>query len=127
MSDGTLTPVRRFISFILRNPINILCVLALSFCAFEAYIAKTDVAMYKMIMFSIVAVWLFLFIAKSFFRIIVLFVIVGAIAGGWFYFMGRDKAACEEKGGFWNKNTMTCEEKIPLLDKIGKLLKNIEK
>ena len=127
MSDGTLSPGRRLIKFIFRNPFNILCALALVFCAFEAYVAQNDVTMYKMIMLGIVALWLFLFIAKSFFRIVVLLVIVGAIAGGWFYFMGRDKAACEEKGGFWNKNTMTCEEKIPLLDKISKFFKNIEK
>ena len=126
MSEG-LNPIRRFISFILRNPINILCVLALGFCAFEAYILKNDTTLYQMIMVGIVAVWVFLFIAKSFFRIVVLLLIAGAIACGWFYYTGRDKAACEEKGGFWNKNTMTCEEKVPLLDRIGKLLKNIEK
>ena len=70
MSDGTLGPIRRFVGFILRNPINILCVLALGFCVFEAYVAKNNVTMYQMIMVGIVGVWLFLFIAKSFFRII---------------------------------------------------------
>ena len=126
MSEG-LSPIRRFIGFVLRNPLNILCVLALGFCAFEAYVLQNDTTLYQMIMIGIVAVWVFVFIAKSFFRIVVLLLIAGAIACGWFYYTGRDKAACEEKGGFWNKNTMTCEEKVPLLDRIGKLLKNIEK
>ena len=56
---------------------------------------------------------------------LLLILFVGALVGGWLYYTGKDQAACEEKGGFWNKNTMTCEEKVPFLKQVGKLFENM--
>lgn len=123
MSDG----LRHVFGFIFRNPINIICLLGLAFCAFQAYVAKVSPFMYEMIMFGIVGVWVLLFLAKNFFRFILVLLVAGGVAYGWFYYTNRDKAACEAKGGFWNANTMTCEEKVPFLERLRKMFNNSEK
>lgn len=102
----------RFLGFVFSNPVSLICLGAIVYCAVQAYVLNNSPFMYKAAMAGVVVFWLFLFIAKNMFKLVVLLLIAGGIAFGWFYFTGRDKKACEESGGFWNKNTMTCEEKV---------------
>lgn len=112
-----------FLGFVFRNPISLICLGALAYCAVQAYILHHSPFMYKAVMAGIVVFWLFLFIAKNMLKLVVLLLIAAGIAYGWFYFTGQDKKTCEENGGFWNKNTMTCEEKVSWWAKAQKFFK----
>lgn len=113
----------RLLGFVFRNPISLICLGAVAYCAVQAYVLNNSPFMYKAVMAGIVVFWLFLFIAKNMLKLFVLLLLLAGIAYGWFYFTGRDQKACEEKGGFWNKNTMTCEEKVSFWKQAQKFFK----
>ncbi|MCQ2741191.1 MAG: hypothetical protein MJ210_03645, partial [Alphaproteobacteria bacterium] len=92
--------IRQFFREIFCNPINILSLLGLAFCAYQAYFAKTSPSMYEMIMVGIVVAWALLFLIRNFFKLVFILLAVAGLAYGWYYYTNRDKAACEEKGGF---------------------------
>lgn len=111
------------LGFIFRNPVSLICLGGLIYCAVQAYALNNSPFMHKAAMAGIAVFWLFLFIARNMFKLLILLLVGGGIAYGWFYFSERDKKACEESGGFWNKNTMTCEEKVSWWSKAQKFFK----
>lgn len=106
------TWLNRILSFTFRNPISLICLVALAYCAVQVYILHNSPFIYKAAMMGIAGFWLFVFIAKNMFKFFLFLMVIAGLAYGWFYFTGRDQKICEENGGFWNKNTMTCEEKV---------------
>lgn len=114
----------RIFGFVFRNPINILCLSGIGYCAVQAYMLNNAPFMHKAAMLGIVGLWLFLFIAKNMLKLFVFLLIIGGLVYGWFYLTGKDQKACEDNGGFWNKNTLTCEEKVSWWQQVGKMLKS---
>lgn len=111
--------------FMFRNPLSLICLAGIAYCALQTYVLNNSPFMHKAAMMGIAALWIILFIAKNMLKLFILLLIVGGLAYGWFYFEGRDKRACEENGGFWNKNTKTCEEKVSWWQQAQKMLKAV--
>ena len=126
MSDSK-SKLGSIIGFIFRNPINILALIVVLYSSFQIFVLDKPDFSYKIALAAAVGIWLLLFIAKHLLKILVLAVIIGAGAYAWYSFSSQDKIACEEKGGFWNENTLTCEEKVPFMQKLEKFFKTSAK
>ena len=113
----------RILGFVFRNPLNILLFLGLGYCAFQAFVLQNAPVLHKAAMGGIVFIWLFLFVAKNLFRIVLLLLIAAAVFYGFYYVAGHNRRACEENGGFWNANTQQCETKLSWTERLGKMLK----
>ena len=123
MSEENKNRFGRVLGFIFRNPINILALIVILYSSFHIFILKSPDFAYKIALVCAVGIWLFLFVIRHFFKILLLVAIIGACFYGWHVLSSQDKIACEEKGGFWNKNTLTCEEKVPFMEKLEKFFK----
>ncbi len=112
--------LKRLLKACLRSPVNFLFSCAVVYCALQAYVLAPSL-INKMILLGVVGLWMIWFLAK---HLIVLLVVLALLGGGayvYYELTGREARKCEENGGFWNKNTQTCEEKVSLFDKVKKL------
>ena len=62
-------------------------------------------------MLGIVFLWLFWFVAKNIFKVVLLAVAIAYGAYSYHTYANRHVAQCEASGGYWNKQTQKCEEK----------------
>lgn len=127
MSEKKKSFLRKLFGLVIRNPFNALCSVVTIYCVLQIYILKNDIVTHKIVMFGAVGAWIVLFLANHLLKVILLLIIIGSIAYGWFHFTNKDKIVCEEDGGFWNENTLSCEEKISLWEKLNKKWKIIIK
>ena len=74
---------------VILNPINTLCLIVSSYCALQIYILENDVMTHKIIMFGSIGVWIVLFLANHLLKVILLLVVAGGIAYGWFHFSNK--------------------------------------
>ena len=127
MSEEKKSFLRKLLGWTVRNPINVICLIVLGYCAIQIYILENDVVTHRVVMFGTVGAWIVLFLANHLLKVILLLVVVLGIAYGWFQFSNKDKIACEEQGGFWNENTLDCEKKISFWEQLNKKWKIIIK
>lgn len=114
-NSDTLEPVkpswtRRIIIAALRSPIGAILLLAFLYFAFQAYVLHASPAMNKLYMLGIVFLWLFWFVAKNIFKVVLLAVAIAYGAYSYHTYANRHVAQCEASGGYWNKQTQKCEE-----------------
>lgn len=102
---------RKILTFTVKNPISVICILTIIYCTFQAFVLGNTPWLYKTIITGIVGVWIFMFIAKHLFKLILLIIAVACIFFGYVYWNGQDKRVCEHDGGKWNEETQTCEKK----------------
>ena len=114
---------KRILGFILRNPINISCLLGIIYCSVQAFIFDNQPIMHKGILSAIVIIWGVLFVINHLFKLIMLLAVIIALIFGYNYWTGKDKRLCEENGGYWNSKKEICEEKQPWWHQILNLLK----
>ncbi len=114
--SDTLEPVkpswsRRLIIAALRSPIGAILLLAFLYFAFQAYVLHTNPAVNKLYMLGIVFLWLFWFVAKNIFKMVLLALAIAYGAYTYHTYANRHIAECESSGRKWNEQTQTCEEK----------------
>lgn len=106
--------------FFIKSPVNMIFALALAYFASKAYLFSgglTD----KLIMFGIIGLWMFWFIAKHILILALTLVLLGGGAYWYYSYTHQAENECRENGGEWNKKTKTCEEKSGWLAKVQKL------
>ncbi len=111
MSDNNSSLLKRMGMACLRSPIHTLFAIATLGCLGYIFILGNADFFYKMVLVGIVLLWLFWVIAKYVLAFLLILGMLGV--GGYFYYnySRQDMLACEQSGGYWNKNTKTCEEK----------------
>ncbi len=112
--------LKRFLLFCLHSPVNVIFALATVYFALQAYVFAPSM-MNKMILLGVVGLWMFWFLAKHMILLLLVLALLGGGAYMYYEFAGRAARKCEESGGFWNKNTQTCETKVSLVDRVKKL------
>lgn len=105
--------IKKLLEFIINNPFNVACILAIAYCSLQAFVFNNNVFVYKTIIAGICVLWLLLFIAKHLFKLILAIIAIACIFAGYLYWSGKDKRLCEEIGGHWNAKIEKCEEKQP--------------
>ena len=102
------------------SPINTFFFLALIYFGLQAYVFSPSIGN-KISMYAVIVLWIFWFIAK--YLIILIFVLAIIGGGAYMYYEHTQKEVrkCEDAGGYWNKNTKSCEKKLTLWEKISKL------
>lgn len=114
----------KLLKFGLKSPVNTFFIVVAGYFASQAYVFEQTVTM-KIAFFAVVGLWIFWFLAK---QIFVLLIVSGLVAGGaylYYDYQHREIRKCEESGGYWNKETKTCEEKVPMLEQAKRYLKKI--
>lgn len=114
----------KLLKFCVKYPVNTLFTVASGYFASQAYLFDQTVTM-KVAFFAILGLWVFWFLAK---QIFVLLIMLGLIGGGaylYYEYQHREIKKCEESGGYWNKETKTCEEEVPLLEQAKRYLKKM--
>lgn len=101
----------------LKSPVNTILFLAFAYFGLKAYVFG-DAFMDKLIMFGILALWMFWFIAKHMLIILMLLILLGGSAYFYYEYLHQQEKECEASGGAWNVKTKTCEEKQGFWDYI---------
>lgn len=114
---------RRLLRICLKSPVNILLALAILYYAAQVYVLGINPVYNKMIMFGLMGLWLLWLLARSLFKLILLLIVAGGLAYGWYWYSTREIRACEEAGRVWNKEKNVCEDKKTILQKAEELLK----
>ncbi len=70
-----------------------------------------DAMIDKLIMFGILALWMFWFIAKHMLMILLLILFLSGGAYFYYEYTHQQEKECEANGGEWNRKTKVCEEK----------------
>ena len=115
---------KKIIKTVLLSPVNITFAIVAVYFGMKAYSWEPSFTN-QIIFFAVLGLWAFWIIARY---MVILFVIL-ALAGGGYYmyyqYSTREIRACEEKGGVWNKETKTCEEKVTLVNKVISQVKKL--
>jgi len=116
IDSDTLEPAkpgwrRRLLMAALRSPISTVLILGFCYFAFQAYVLNINPAVNKLYMFGVVFLWVFWFLAKNLFKIVLLAGIIAYGAYSYYTYANRHVAECEASGGVWNEQTQKCEEK----------------
>ena len=117
---------KKLLKFFIKSPINTLFVLAAVCFAIMAFGISPSLEN-KTIFFIIIGLWVFWFLAK---QVLIILVVLGLLSGGaylYYEYSHREQRQCEQSGGFWNKETKTCEENVPLLEKAKRQVKRFIK
>lgn len=115
-NSDTLEPVklswrRRLVIAALRSPIGAILLLAFLYFGFQAYVLNASPTINKLYMLGIVFLWIFWFVAKNIFKMILLAAAIAYGAYTYHTYANRHVAQCESSGGRWNEQTQQCEEK----------------
>ena len=111
MSEQKRNLFKRLLIAAIHNPLVTAIILVILYCLVQAFIFNNTPWLYKTIVTGIVGIWIFMFIAKHLFKLVLLVIAVACIFFGYVYWNGQDKRVCEHDGGKWNEKTQTCEEK----------------
>ena len=114
------------LKFILKSPINSIFILAAVCFAVIAF-GISPTLENKTIFFVIIGLWVFWFLAK---QVLIILVVLGLLGGGaylYYEYSHQEQRQCEQSGGFWNKETKTCEETVPLWEKAKRQVKRFIK
>lgn len=102
---------RRILITALRSPISTILILSFLYFGFQAYVLGSSPITNKFFMLGTLFLWLFWFVAKNVFKLVLLAVIIAYGAYSYHTFSTRKMAQCEASGGSWNEQTETCEER----------------
>lgn len=115
---------KKILKYILKSPVNTIFIVALLYFGVRAF-AFDQTFTKTMTFFAIAALWVFWFVAK---QVFIFLIVLGLLAGGGYYYyqyLHLEEKKCEESGGYWNKETKACEEKVPLLEQAKRFLKKV--
>ncbi|MBQ8464940.1 MAG: hypothetical protein IJ545_02905 [Alphaproteobacteria bacterium] len=106
----------------LKSPVNTVFVLALIYFSLQAFVFDNSMHS-KVVLFGVICLWAFWFVAKQVFAALIALGLL--CSGGYLYYEYTHKEIkkCEASGGYWNKETKTCEAKVPLLEQAKRYLK----
>ncbi len=116
----------KFLKSFIKSPINTLFILAAVCFAVIAF-GISPTLENKTIFFVIIGLWVFWFLAK---QVLIILVVLGLLGGGaylYYEYSHQEQRQCEQSGGFWNKETKTCEETVPLWEKAKRQVKRFIK
>lgn len=119
--------LKRILTWPIHYPLTAICLLALLYFGFQAYVLDNNPALNKLIMLAIVTAWLILFILKHLMVLILLLLLTGGIFYAYYQYTNRPRIECEEKGGVWKEESQTCEEKTGVMAEIQKVINKYKK
>lgn len=102
---------RRILIAALRSPISTILIVSFFYFGFQAYVLGQSPISNKLFMFGAVFLWLFWFVAKNIFKLILLALVIAYGAYSYHTFSTREIAQCESSGREWNEQTGACQEK----------------
>ena len=102
---------RRLLISALKSPISTILILAFLYFAFQAYVLQLSPTVNKFYMFGVLFLWVFWYVAKNVFKVILLAVAVAYGAYTYHTYSTGETARCELSGGTWNEEIGKCEEK----------------
>ena len=111
----------------IHHPITAICLFAIIYFGFQAYVFDNNPAMNKLIMLAILVAWIVLFILKHLLVLLLLVILAGGVFYAYYQYTNRPRIECEEKGGIWNETTQTCEEKKGIMAEIQKVINKYKK
>ena len=108
----------------LKSPVNAIFIVAVIYCALQAFVFDNSLHS-KVVLFAVVCLWAFWFVAKQVFAALIALGLL--CSGGYLYYEYSHKEIkkCEATGGYWNKETKKCEEKVPLMEQAKRLIKKV--
>lgn len=107
----------RLLKRCLLSPINTVLLVAVLYFAVRVYFFESSFSD-KALLCGTVALWVFWFVAKQIFMLLVLLGLLGGGAYIYYHYSRLEAIKCEDAGGYWNDNTKTCEAKRSLWEKI---------
>ena len=107
-----------------KNLVNIIFGLLATYYALLAFVLEVAPFENKVMLGSVVALWLLWIFAKAVIVLVISIIIVLLIAAGWYYYTHYDEIACKNNGGVWNKQERICEEKVDLWKRIQEVWQN---
>ncbi len=110
---------------IVGSPVNVMLAVALIYFAAKVYLfngTMTD----RLLMFGVIGTWIFWFIIKHIFALIVLLILAGGATYWHYSHLQQLKAECEQSGGSWNAETKLCEEKHSLWQEFQDKIKDLK-
>ncbi|MBE6453072.1 MAG: hypothetical protein E7012_06260 [Alphaproteobacteria bacterium] len=119
--------LKRIFIWPLHHPLTALCLLAIIYFAFQAYILDNNPAMNKLVIVAIIVAWGILFILKHLIVLIMLVLLGCGIFYAYYQYTNRPRIECEEKGGIWNEDSQTCEEKSGIMAEFQKFINKCKK
>ncbi len=119
--------IKRVLWWPIKSPLTFICIVALLYFGFQAYVLDNNPAMNKLVMLAIVSAWVILFVLKHLFLLVLLVIAVGGIFYAYYQYTNRPRIECEEKGGVWVEETKTCEEKKGIMAEIQKTINKYKK
>ena len=119
--------LKKILIWPLHHPLIAICLLGLLYFGFQAYILGNNPVLNKLIMLAIITAWLILFILKHMMVLILLLLFTGGIFYAYYQYTNRPRIECEEKGGVWNEENQTCEEKKGIMAEIQKVINKYKK
>ena len=102
---------RRLLISALKSPISTILILAFLYFAFQAYVLQLSPTVNKFYMFGVLFLWVFWYVAKNVFKVILLAVAIAYGAYTYHTYSTGEIARCELSGGTWNEEIGKCEEK----------------
>lgn len=119
--------LKRVLWWPIKYPLTFVCVMALLYFGFQAYVLDSNPAMNKLVMLAIISAWVILFVLKHLLVLIFLVVALCGILYAYYQYTNRPRIECEEKGGIWVEDTQTCEEKKGIMAEIQKMINKYKK
>ena len=107
----------RFLKRCLLSPVNTALGGAVLYFAVRVYFFDSSFSD-KALLCGAVALWIFWFLAKQIFTLLLVLVLLGGGAYTYYHYSRLEAIKCEDAGGYWNDNTKTCEAKRSLWEKI---------
>lgn len=117
-----MTWLKKILKSFFFSPINTVFFIALLYFGAQAYFFDPTIKS-KLICLAVLAIWIFLFLAR---HVVLLLVVLGLLGAGsymYYQYSHKEQRQCEESGRYWNKKTSTCEDNIPLLEQVKRFLK----
>ncbi len=126
MSEDTNTKsfFKRILSLIFKSPVSLLFIGAILWFLAKIYIIGQDTLLNKAYLIGICGLWIFWFVAKSFFKILLLILFAAGLFLGYYYLTNYNEITCKNNGGYWNSELTVCEEKLNMWQQIQKWWKN---
>ena len=109
---------------LISSPVNTLLAITLLYFATKVYLfngTMTD----KLFMLGVMGIWIFWFIIKHIFAMIILLILAGGATYWHYSHLQELKTECEQNGGSWNAETKRCEEKHSLWQEFQNKIKDL--
>ena len=119
--------LKKILLWPLKSPISAICLAGILYFGFKAYILQANPDLNKLIALAFAVAWVILFILKHLLILILLIALTGGIFYAYYQYTNRPRIECEEKGGIWNDETKTCEEKIGFMAEVQKVINKYKK